>query len=62
MASLKRSSTVSGWFLRPNGCSRSWKVGMHRAWRCVCVCVCGGGWEKEERERERERGSTGEHT
>lgn len=32
VASLKRSSTVSGWFLRPLGCSSSWKVGIQRAW------------------------------
>lgn len=31
-ARRKRSSTVSGWFWRPLGCSRSWKVGMQRAW------------------------------
>lgn len=31
VASLNKSSTVSGWFLRPLGCSSSWKVGMHRA-------------------------------
>uniref|UniRef100_A0A0E9U3P0 Uncharacterized protein n=1 Tax=Anguilla anguilla TaxID=7936 RepID=A0A0E9U3P0_ANGAN len=31
VASLKRSSTVSGWLRSPLGCSNSWKVGMHRA-------------------------------
>lgn len=34
VASLNRSSTVSGWLRRPLGCSSNWKVGMQRA--------CGG--------------------